>query len=156
MKDLITETLYDPETKCIDFNQASKPEVYDEIFYNALKDTLVNEKLKIRHIICTSSLEFLLKLPQAQNIVSALASSLPKATVVNTMDFTGNEKLTPGLARNIGKLIKWRKGGEKVISEGLAQILVLDGMKVSREDILSCLWGKKINQPAKVNYIKGK
>lgn len=154
MKDLITEVIYDPDTKSLDFTKATSPEVYDQIFNNSLKDTLEIQKLKVKHIQCTGSSDHKITVQQLQSIVQVLAKSLPKLPIVKTLDFSGNEKLNSSIAKDLNKLIRWKTDVDlRSVSDSNKQILILDGMKLAKDNTLCHLFGKKLFKKNSINYI---
>lgn len=154
MKDLITEVIYDPETKLLDFTKVTSPDVYDQIFNNSLKDTLENQKLKVKHIKCTGSFDHKISVQQLQSIVQVLAKGLPKLPIVKTLDFSGNEKLNSSIAKNLNKLIKWKTDADLIgVSDSNKQILILNGMKLTKDDTLCHLFGKRLFKKNWINYI---
>jgi hypothetical protein len=112
------------------------------------------EKLKVKHIVCTRSFEHKISVEQLQRIIHVLANSLPNVPIVKTLDFSGNEKLTPSIAKSLNKLIKWKADVDlRSVLDSNKQILVLDGMKVGKDDTLSRLFGKKLFKQNYINYI---
>ena len=108
MKDLILGNLYDNETKWLDLAKASSIEIYDQIFFNSLKDLIINENLKIKHIIWWSSNDKVLSTEQVSSFLSIFKNSLPRLPIQKTIDFSGNKKLTMNMAKNLSQLIRWK------------------------------------------------
>ena len=153
MKDLVLSQIYDLETKSVNFSHTD-PEHYDDIFFNALRDMLSNDEIKVKHILLTSSDERMISNKQLELFLDTFGNFSAKNVVHKTLDFTGNKKLTTRMAVDLGKLIKWKKNADvRNISHNNTQVFVLDGMQFKKPEVLHVLLGKHISSSKWINYL---
>lgn len=153
MKDLVLGKIYDSDTKALNFSHAN-PEYFDDIFFNALRDMLANDEIKVKHILLTSNDEHLINEEQLGQFLDTFANFTTKSRIHKTLDFTGNQKLTSQCAVNLGKLIKWRKNVDlRSISQNNLQVLVIDGLAMKKPESLQILMGKHLANSKWINYL---